>query len=100
MGGIMKVGNKTVYSNLGPGPSRKQGQSVAPSPAPQPTSTQVSVQPTLGIAQYQPATVKEPAKIPTQHRIEAIASKIPFVDAIAGKIKERRKMEEEIMDED
>jgi hypothetical protein len=91
MGGIMKVGNKTVYSDLGPPVKQVQ---------PRPTSTSTtSVNPTVGMAQYQPAEIKEPAPIPKQHRIEAIASKIPFVDAIASKIKERRTKEAEIMKE-
>lgn len=86
----MKVGDKIVYSDLGP--------PVRPA-KPRPTSTTTSVQPTPGIAQYQPAEVKGPATIPTQHRVEEIASKIPSVDSIASKIKERRKMLEEVMKE-
>ncbi len=88
MGGVMKVNGKVVYSDLGK-PVAKQTQ-------PRPTSTTTSVQPTLGIAEYSPAEVKENAAIPKQHRVEEIASKIPFVDAISSKIKERYKKASDI----
>lgn len=91
MGGTMKVGGKVVYSDLGPPVRQAQQRPMS--------TTTTSVNPTLGIAQYQPAEVKEKVAIPTQHRVEEIASKIPFVDAIANKMKERRAKEAEAMKE-